>query len=259
VLTLVDIHAGYGNLLTLHGIDMDVPAGDLRVVVGPNGAGKSTILKTVFGLITTRRGSVLLDGEDVTRATSRMLLQRGMAFVPQAPSIFPQLTVADNLEMGLYQDVSMRRDAVERVFGQFPLLAKRRTASARTLSGGERRLLEIARALMIGPRVLLLDEPSLGLSPVMMNGIFEEVRRINAAGVTVVLVEQRIKAALTIARSLSVVRLGRVVYNGSPDPARDPRHLADLLYGDVATARSPSSQPAVPPIQAGENHEHALR
>ena len=257
MLKLIDIHAGYGSLLTLRGIDMDVPAGDLRVIIGPNGAGKSTILKVVFGLLPARRGSVILGGHDVTNGTSRALLRHGMAFVPQAPSIFPQLTVEDNLEMGLFQQVSSDRYAVERVFARFDVLAKRRTALARTLSGGERRLLEIARALMIDPRVLLLDEPSLGLSPVMMNAIFEEVRRINADGVTVILVEQRIKAALTLAASLSVVRLGQIVYSGSPDPARDPRDLANLLYGEIPTLRTSPSQSTGPSNEAGKGHQHA--
>lgn len=224
-----DIYAQYGQFMVLNGASMTVPAGDLRVIIGLNGAGKSTLAKCLFGLLKVTRGSIHFDERDITNASSRLLLELGIAYVPQRPSIFPQLTVADNLEMGLFLSKGDRSAALEGVFSRFQSLAQRRNTLAQALSGGERRLLEIARALMINPRVLVLDEPSLGLSPKTLGMIFDETRAINEAGVTVILIEQRIRAALSIAKSLSVLRLGRVVFTGDPQAAADPQQLSELL------------------------------
>jgi branched-chain amino acid transport system ATP-binding protein len=228
-LAMRGIRAQYGQFMVLNGLDFDVPAGDLRVVIGLNGAGKSTMAKCLFGLLKVAAGRVTLGDADITNAPPRALLNLGVAYVPQRPSIFPHLSVQDNLEMGLFQVRRDDRAALEGVFNRFALLAQRRRTLAQALSGGERRLLEIARALMVQPRILILDEPSLGLSPKMLGVIFEEIHRINGDGVTVILIEQRIRAALTVARSLSVLRLGRVVFTGDPAEARDPRRLSDLL------------------------------
>lgn len=224
-----DVCAQYGQFRVLNGVNFSVPAGDLRVVIGLNGAGKSTMAKCLFGLLKVSSGSITLGDTDITNASPRMLLNRGVAYVPQRPSIFPHLSVQDNLEMGLFQVRRDDRVALEKVFDRFELLAQRRRTPAQALSGGERRLLEIARALMVEPRILILDEPSLGLSPKMLGAILDEVHRINRDGVTVILIEQRIRAALTIAKSLSVLRLGRVVFNGDPSEAKDPRRLSELL------------------------------
>ncbi len=228
-LRITDIYAQYGQFMVLNGATIDVPTGDLRVVIGLNGAGKSTLAKCLFGLLKVTRGTIHLDERDITNASSRVLLKLGIAYVPQRPSIFPQLTVADNLEMGLFLFKGDRTAALESVFDRFQLLAQRRKTLAQALSGGERRLLEIARALMINPSILVLDEPSLGLSPKMLGMIYDETRAINGAGVTVILIEQRIRAALTIAKSLSVLRLGSVVFTGDPQAAADPRRLSELL------------------------------
>lgn len=228
-LELKGVCAQYGQFKVLNGVDFEVPAGDLRVVIGLNGAGKSTMAKCLFGLLKVAPGRVTLGGEDITNAQPRALLNRGLAYVPQRPSIFPHLTVEDNLEMGLFQVRQQNGSALEKVFTRFEGLAQRRRALAQTLSGGERRLLEIARALMVEPRILVLDEPSLGLSPKILGAILKEIQRINAEGVSVILIEQRIRAALTIARSLSVLRLGRVVFTGDPNEAKDPRRLSELL------------------------------
>lgn len=228
-LQVKDIHAQYGQFMVLNGASMDLPAGDLRVVIGLNGAGKSTFAKCLFGLLKVTRGSVRMNGADVTNVPSRRLLELGLAYVPQRPSIFPQLSVADNLEMGLFISKGDRSAAIDGVFSRFRLLAQRRDTLAQALSGGERRLLEIARALMINPRVLILDEPSLGLSPNMLGMILDETRAINEAGVAVILIEQRIRAALTVAKTLSVLRLGRVVFTGDPQAAADPQQLSELL------------------------------
>lgn len=229
-LRMKDIRAQYGQFTVLNGLDLEVPAGDLRVVIGLNGAGKSTMAKCLFGLLKVTHGTVRLDQTDITNADPRTLLNLGIAYIPQRPSIFPQLTVADNLEMGLFQVRSERAaTAIESILDKFGLLAQRRNTLAQALSGGERRLLEIARALMASPRILILDEPSLGLSPKMLTMILDEIRRINGENVTVILIEQRIRAALTIAKSLSVLRLGRVVFTGDPQEATDPRRLSELL------------------------------
>ena len=161
----------------------------------------------------------------------RALLDRGVAYVPQQSSIFPRLTVRDNLEMGLFQVERADPAAIDGIFERFDLLARRRDTHAQALSGGERRLLELARALMIRPKVLLLDEPSLGLSPVMMERVLGEVAEINRQGVTVLLVEQRVKAALTVAKTVSVLRLGTIVQEGTKSDAADPKWLADAIYG----------------------------
>lgn len=228
-IVLEGVCAQYGQFKVLNGLDLEVPGGDLRVVIGLNGAGKSTMAKCMFGLLRVSPGRVTLGDRDITNATPRTLLNLGIAYVPQRPSIFPQLSVEDNLEMGLFQVRRDDRSVLEGVFDRFGLLAQRRRTLAQALSGGERRLLEIARALMVAPRILILDEPSLGLSPKMLGMIFDEIHRINGEGVTVVLIEQRIRAALTIAKSLSVLRLGRVVFTGDPREAADPRRLSELL------------------------------
>lgn len=230
-LTLSNIHAGYGRFAVLHGLELAVPDGDLRLVVGPNGAGKTTMCRAIFGLVQPTSGKIFAGDTDITRMPPRALLDRRIAYVPQEPSIFPQLTVEDNLEMGLFQSGGgSDRGLLQQVFDRFDLLRKRRRSLARTLSGGERRLLELARALMVRPRMLILDEPSLGLSPIMMDLILREIVEINNQGVTVILVEQRVKAAAPVSKSISVLRLGRIVKNGTARDARDEQWIASALY-----------------------------
>jgi branched-chain amino acid transport system ATP-binding protein len=236
MLEIENLSAGYGRFTVLRGVSTRIGAGDFRVVIGPNGAGKTTLLRSVFGLLKPSAGRVRLDGKEVAGLAPRALLDLGVAYVPQQPSIFPQLTVHDNLEMGLYQVAKPDPRAVKAMLERFELLGRRSSTPARALSGGERRLLELARALMIKPRLLLLDEPSLGLSPVMMNRVLAEVAAINAAGVTVVLVEQRVKAAAAIAKSISVLRLGTIVQEGSAADAADPKWLAQAIYGSAEAA-----------------------
>jgi len=231
MIRLENVHAGYGRVTVLRGISIDVAPGDCRVIIGPNGAGKTTMLRTIFGLLKPTQGRVFVGDEDVTGLQPRALLDRGIAYVPQQSSIFPRLTVRDNLEMGLFQSGRSDPRLIDGVFERFDLLARRRDTHAQALSGGERRLLEIARALMIRPRLLMLDEPSLGLSPVMMERVLREVAEINGQGVTVLLVEQRVKAALTVANTISVLRLGAISQQGTKNDAADPKWLADAIYG----------------------------
>jgi len=231
MLKLDDVCAGYGRFTVLQGITTQIAEGDFRVIIGPNGAGKTTLLRTIFGTVAPTRGNVLFRGTNITGAAPRRLLDLGVAYVPQQPSIFPQLTVQDNLEMGLFQVTKPDPRAIADIFDRFELLRRRRTTQAQTLSGGERRLLELARALMIKPRLLMLDEPSLGLSPVMMERVLRELAQINAEGVTVLLVEQRVKLAVAAAKTISVLRLGRIVQEGTSAEAVDPKWLADAIYG----------------------------
>lgn len=231
MLKLDEIYAGYGRFTVLQGISTQIADGDFRVIIGPNGAGKTTLLRAIFGIVKPSRGSVSLAGADVTGAPPRRLLDSGVAYVPQQPSIFPQLSVQDNLELGLFQVSNPNSQMISEVFDRFELLARRRTTKAAALSGGERRLLELARALMIKPRLLMLDEPSLGLSPVMMERVLRELVQINAEGVTILLVEQRVKAAIAVAKSISVIRLGRIVKEASTAEASDPKWLANAIYG----------------------------
>lgn len=240
MLKLDEIYSGYGRFTVLQGVKTQVSDGDFRVIIGPNGAGKTTLLRTIFGVLRPSRGTLSLGGDNITGAPPRRLLDLGVAYVPQQPSIFPQLTVQDNLEMGLFQVAKPDPRAIDDIFDRFDTLARRRTTQAGALSGGERRLLELARAMMIKPRLLLLDEPSLGLSPVMMERIFRELVQVNADGVTILLVEQRVKAAAAVAKSISVLRLGRIVQEGSAVEANDPKWLANAIYGSDDDLRVPA-------------------
>jgi len=243
MLKLDKIYAGYGRFTVLQGISTQIADRDFRVIIGPNGAGKTTLLRTIFGIVKPSRGGISLAGANITGAAPRRLLEAGVAYVPQQPSIFPQLSVHDNLELGLFQVANPNSQMISEVFDRFELLARRRATKAAALSGGERRLLELARALMIKPRLLMLDEPSLGLSPVMMERVLRELVQINAEGVTVLLVEQRVKAAIAAAKSISVIRLGRIVQEGSTAEARDPKWLANAIYGADEHLRASAQEP----------------
>jgi ABC-type branched-subunit amino acid transport system ATPase component len=238
MLKLENVSAGYGRFTVLHEVTSEIRTGDFRVIIGPNGAGKTTLLRTIFGLIRPNSGRIILDGRDIAGQDPRKLLDAGVAYVPQQPSIFPQLTVEDNLAMGLFRLKRPDPSLVSKTLDRFDLLARRRGTQAQALSGGERRLLELARALMTSPQLLMLDEPSLGLSPVMMERVLQELRRINAEGVTVVLVEQRVKVAAPAAKSIGVLRLGRFVQEGSGREANDPKWLAEAIYGSESTSQA---------------------
>jgi branched-chain amino acid transport system ATP-binding protein len=218
LLSLRGVKAYYGNIIALKGIDLDVAQGEIVALIGANGAGKTTTLKMISGVRPARRGRVHFDGADITKLAGHLRVSLGLCQAPEGRGIFPGMTVYENLEMGAYN----RRDRLDadfdRVFSLFPRLAERRTQMGGTLSGGEQQMLAIGRALMAQPKVLLLDEPSMGLAPMLVSQIFAIIKEINEQGTTVLLVEQNAVQALSLAHRAYVLELGRVVREA---PARD--------------------------------------
>lgn len=211
-MSLLDIrglHAGYGKMSILKGVDMSLEAGEIGVIVGPNGAGKSTTLKAIFGLLNITEGQILFDGKDITSTAPEKLAQHKVAFVPQEHNVFPLLSVHENLEMGAYSRRDDYRHMFDHIYEIFPPLKDKRNQPAGELSGGQRQMVAVGRALMIEPKLILLDEPTAGLSPLYMSEIFDRVLAINATGVTVAMVEQNAKQALAIAHK------GFVLANGT--------------------------------------------
>jgi len=208
--------AGYGKIDILHELSLDVRAGEIVSIIGPNGAGKSTAFKTVVGFLRPRHGRVLFNGEDITGLRPDLVLRRGLAYVPQGRIVFPQMTVLENLELGAYtvREAARIAAALERVYTLFPVLAERRRQRAGTMSGGEQQMVAIGRALMTSPRLILLDEPSLGLSPKFVTLIFDTLIEMKREGFTLMLVEQNATRALAIADRGYVLELGRNRFEG---------------------------------------------
>jgi ABC-type branched-subunit amino acid transport system ATPase component len=216
LLVAESLTAGYGRLDILHAVSLTVDVNEIVSVIGPNGAGKSTAFKTIVGLLRPRAGRVLFNGEEITGLRPDLVLRRGLAYVPQGRIVFPQMTVLENLEMGAYieRDPARVASALEQVYALFPILAERRKQHAGTMSGGEQQMVAIARALMTSPRLILLDEPSLGLSPKFVTLIFQKLADMRQAGYTLMLVEQNATRALAIADRAYVLELGRNRFEG---------------------------------------------
>jgi branched-chain amino acid transport system ATP-binding protein len=231
------LEAGYDDALVLRGVSLRADAHEIVAVIGPNGAGKSTMLKAVYGLVTHRGGSVRFDGDDVTGLRADHLTRRGLNFVPQTDNVFPTLTVAENLHVSaLVLPKGRRRAAGERMRELFPILAERSGQRAGTLSGGQRKLVALARALVTQPRLLLLDEPSAGLSPQAMDTVFEKLVEINALGIGIVMVEQNARRALALAHRGYVLETGRNAIDGiGAELLRDPK-VAELYLGGAVTS-----------------------
>ncbi|MCH4565287.1 ABC transporter ATP-binding protein [Halomonas sp. EGI 63088] len=204
-----DVYGGYGAMNILHGVNMAIEADEIGVIVGPNGAGKSTMLKAVFGLLTVSQGEILLRGEPIHNLAPNRLVQKGMGFIPQEHNVFPSLTVQENLEMGAFLKPDNVKRMLAQVYELFPPLQDKRHQPAGELSGGQRQMVAMGRALMAEPSLLLLDEPTAGLSPLYMNEILERVKEINAAGVGILMVEQNAKQALAIADKGFVLAAGQ--------------------------------------------------
>jgi|SRR5262245_19315175 len=209
--------AGYGPIDILHDVSLGVRRGEIVSIIGPNGAGKSTAFKAIVGLIRPRLGRVRFDGADITGLRPDLVLRRGLAYVPQGRIVFPQMTVLENLEMGAYieRDAARVAGTLERVYAIFPVLAERRKQKAGTMSGGEQQMVAIGRALMTSPKLILLDEPSLGLAPKFVTLIFDKLVEMRQAGYTLMLVEQNAARALTIADRGYVLELGRNRFEGA--------------------------------------------
>ncbi len=217
--------AGYGKLAILHDVTLEVRHGEMVGVIGPNGAGKSTSFKTIVGFLRPNSGRVVFDGQDITGLRPDQVLLRGLAYVPQGRIVFPQMTVLENLEMGAYieRDPRRVRDALERVYALFPILAERSRQLAGTMSGGEQQMVAIGRALMTTPKLILLDEPSLGLSPKFVSVIFDKLTEMKRAGFTLMIVEQNAARALAVADRGYVLELGRNRFEGTgPSLLNDP-------------------------------------
>ena len=216
-LSIKELRAGYGSLDILNGVDLDVPQGQFVALMGPNGAGKSTLLKTLYGMTTIKGGNINWQGKDITASKSRAILAEGISYVPQGRCNFPVMTVDENLQMAAYtlrdSRVKAERDYV---YDLFPILKTRRNTLAGNMSGGEQQLLEVAMAVLQRPKILLVDEPSVGLSPTAIGIVFDELLRINATGQTILLVEQNTKKAMAVAQRAVILRLGKVIWDGRP-------------------------------------------
>ena len=231
-LSATGLVAGYGKKRVVDGVDLQVDAGKILLVLGHNGAGKTTLARTLFGLLRAEGGSVHLDNEDITGRTPARNVAAGFAFVPQGHGVFRTLSVEDNLDLGgfLERDPARLAERRKRVFGMFPILAERRSQLAGTMSGGQQQMLAIGIALMHAPRLILLDEPSIGLAPNLVDKVMQSVAEINRAlGATILIIEQNVSASLPIAHRVAVLKTGRKIYDGAPEPLADHVRLMELF------------------------------
>jgi branched-chain amino acid transport system ATP-binding protein len=233
MLTLKSVQAGYGRLPVLKGISFHVRAGEVVTLIGGNGAGKTTTLRAVSGLLPPHKGSVEFAGHDLTRLTPERIVSLGLALVPEGRRVFRTLSVTANLELGAYhrRDKGKVRQDLEELRRRFPLLQERAQQAAGTLSGGEQQILAIGRALMARPRLLMLDEPSLGLAPLMVAQVYDILAELKAAGTTILLVEQNARAALTVADRGYVLETGRIILEGSARDLRDDPEVQRAYLG----------------------------
>ena len=215
MLKIDNIHVYYGAIHAVKGVSFEVNDGEIVALIGANGAGKSTILKTVSGLMHPRSGSIHFDGADISHAEAHKLVHKGLAHVPEGRRIFLQMTVQENLEMGAFTQKEVSKADLERMFQLFPRLKERRKQIAGTLSGGEQQMLAMSRALMSHPKLLMLDEPSMGLAPILVDQIFDIIRELHAAGTTILLVEQNATKALQIADRAYVLETGKITLSGT--------------------------------------------
>jgi len=232
LLEVEDLRAGYTEEVDiLNGVSVQVEEGEIVAIIGPNGAGKSTLLKAIFGVLKPREGRVTFSGEDITGFPPEVIVRKGMGYVPQVQNVFPSLTVQENLEMGAFvreDDFSAR---LEELYRMFPDLERRRGERVGRLSGGQRQMVALARALMLDPKLLLLDEPSAGLSPAMVSVVFEKIKEINEAGVAILIVEQNAKEALRLSDRAYVLAMGKNVLSGLGEELLENEEVGRLYLG----------------------------
>ena len=234
LLEIKDLEVYYGAINALKGISFSVEQGEIIALIGANGAGKTTTLHTISGLIPAKNGSVMFNGKDLTKTPAHKIVSMGMAHVPEGRRVFAQLSVYENLTLGAYtrKDKAEINDSLERVYDRFPRLKERRTQLAGTLSGGEQQMLAMGRALMSKPTIVLMDEPSMGLSPLYVNEIFDIIQEINKSGTTVLLVEQNAKKALSIANRAYVLETGTISLSGDAHELMDNDEVKKAYLGE---------------------------
>lgn len=229
MLELKDLYGGYGKMTILNGVSFKIDKGTITTVIGPNGAGKSTVFKAIFGLLNIHSGSILLDGKDVTKQSPAQMIAHGVTYVPQGRNVVPQLSVYHNLELGgiTSRDQGRVKQRMEQVMDQFPILREKKNQQAIALSGGQQKQLEIARALLLDPKLILIDEPSIGLSPNLVQEVFQTLIKLRDSGVTILMVEQNAKAALAMSDYGIVLELGQ----------RRMHDKAEVLLNDPAVGQ----------------------
>lgn len=233
VLQIKDLEVSYGGIEAVRGISFDVKAGEIVTLIGANGAGKSSTLRTISGLVKPKSGTVIFEGEDITGKDSTAIVSKGLMMVPEGRRIFPNLTVLENLKIGAYLRNDDLEEDIEMVYGYFPRLKERSWQEGGTLSGGEQQMLAVGRALMGRPKLLMMDEPSLGLAPIVVQGIFEIIRRINEAGTTVLLIEQNANMALHVADRAYVIENGRIAMEGTGQELLEDEKVKAAYLGTV--------------------------
>ena len=233
LLELENIHTYYGNIHALKGVSLVVEEAEIVSLIGGNGAGKSTTLKTISGTLQPREGTIRLAGEDLAQFKAHEIVSKGIVQVPEGRRVFSQMSVAENLQMGAFALTDNQKDAetIERVYTLFPRLKERRRQLGGTLSGGEQQMLALGRAMMANPKVLLLDEPSMGLAPVLVDSIFDTIQELNKEGTTILLVEQNARVALQIANRGYVLETGEIVLSGSAEDLRDDETVQKAYLG----------------------------
>ena len=232
MLKLENIHTSYGSIKAITGITMEIRQGEIVSLIGSNGAGKSTCLMTISGILRPSSGSIFLNGKDISGLAPHKVVARGISQVPEGRRIFPRLTVLENLQMGAFLERGNFTASLERIYKLFPILEERQKQYGGTLSGGEQQMLAIGRALMANPAILLLDEPSLGLAPIMVSKIFKTIREINSEGVTILLVEQNAHAALKLAHRGYVLENGSITISGSSEELLNNEKVKHAYLGE---------------------------
>ncbi|MBW2120260.1 MAG: ABC transporter ATP-binding protein [Deltaproteobacteria bacterium] len=231
-LAVEDIYSGYGETEILHGVSVEVGSGEIATIIGPNGSGKSTLMKTIFGLIRPTRGRITLEGEDITGLRPDRIVRRGMCYVPQSNNVFPSLTVLENLEMGAFIREDDYSQSLREVLDRFPVLGERKNQRAGSLSGGEQQMLAMGKALMLNPRVLLLDEPSAGLAPRMVGEILQKTVEIKKTGVAILMVEQNAKEGLRLSDRGYVLAMGKKRFEDTGKALLNNPDVGRLYLGD---------------------------